>query len=176
MWFPSCPPVNHWRTAWINLESEAPVHIVSSITIAAFWLPPLSKTFQATAARCRSLSGSRKRCQRNGDPAPWKSRSGTDRRLSSPGMFLLQTICRIFAECCMCPGHSSPAVPMDLESFCSASLLLREKEVRSVMRLTVSLLLAGHTARPAWTSVNSLALIRNPQKPVLASPYFRTSS
>lgn len=142
-----------------RLESEAPVHIVSSITIAAFWLPPLLKAFQA---------------QRPDAEVSVEVVSAASAmeilRLGKADLALIEGShpqgcfsCRPFAEYSLnavcAPGHSSPAVPMDLESFCSASLLLREKGSAIRDALDSMLLLAGHTARPAWTSVNSLALI-----------------
>lgn len=144
------------------LEKQAPVHIVSSITIAAFYLPAILKQFgelwpglpvtvevvpAATAVEVL----------RNGE-ADFALIEGA----APQGPFICEAFDSYKMYILCCPGYL-PGYPdeecLSLERFCAKRLLLREKGSAIRDTLDSALYLAGYTAYPVWTSVNSTALI-----------------
>lgn len=141
------------------LEQQAPLHIVSSITIAAFWLPKILNAFQkdwpdlrvnvdvVSAANAIDIL-------RNGN---------ADIALIEGAPPLGPFKCTLFAAyplLVVCaPDYLITRKELTLQEFCSEKLLLREKGSAIRDTLDSVLYLSGHTAQPAWTSVNSLALI-----------------
>lgn len=142
-----------------RLEQQAPLHIVSSITIAAFWLPKILMAFQkdwpdlrvnvdvVSAANAIDIL-------RNG-----KADIALIEGAAPQGPFK----CTLFASYPLhvvcAPDYPLTRKKLSLQEFCSEKLLLREKGSAIRDTLDSVLYLAGHTAQPAWTSVNSLALI-----------------
>lgn len=142
-----------------QLEERAPVQIVSSITIAAFWLPGILKQMKqnmpdtpfyvnvvsAAAAMETLRAGEADIALVEGalpeGPFHW-------RHLSE---YRLQAVCA--------PDDPAAGTCLTIPEFCGADLLLRE--AGSAIRDTLDsvLFLAGHVARPAWVSVNSTALL-----------------
>lgn len=146
--------------AHINcLEQRAPLHIVSSITIAAFWLPKILKAFHkdwpdiqinvdvVSAANALEIL-------RNG-----KADIALIEGAAPQGPF----ICTPFASYPLyfvcAPAYRITHRELTLQEFCSEKLLLREKGSAIRDTLDSVLFLSGYTAQPAWTSVNSQALI-----------------
>lgn len=142
-----------------HLEARAPVHIVSSITIATHWLPTALRQMQQDwadvpvqvdvlsaadamerlrtgAADCALLEGARPK-----------------------GPFTCVPFASYALLATAAPDYPLPPLPLSLDAFCAQKLLLREpgSAVRDV--LDSALLLSGRTVYPAWVSVNSPALI-----------------
>ena len=163
-----------------HLDRKAPLHIVSSITIASFWLPfvlqemklrmpdtPVNVTVVSAAEAVKVLSAG------EADVAFVEG-------IQPQGPFL----CRRFAgdelKIVCAPGYC-PAVQdpqdchvqagdtpiaaflpetMSVEEFCGENLLLREKGSAVRDTLDNRLFLLGHTVHPRWVSVNSTALMK----------------
>ncbi|WP_229106719.1 LysR family transcriptional regulator [Paenibacillus sp. 1001270B_150601_E10] len=142
-----------------RLETRAPLHIVSSITIAAFWLPIILKAFQkewpdipvhvevVSAANAIDIL-------RNGD-ADLALIEGTPPQ--GPFTSTLFASYPLYIVCA--PDYPLAERELSLKEFCTETLLLREKGSAIRDTLDSALYLAGHTAQPAWTSVNSQVLI-----------------
>lgn len=141
-----------------HLEQQAPLHLVSSITIAAFRLPGMLQCFRAAwpelpvhvdvvsaAAAVEIL--------RTG-----KADVALIEGAAPQGPFICQPFASYPLEIVCAPGYPIKGNPMSLESFCSEKLLLREKGSAIRDTLDSALWLSGRTVYPAWTSVNSLAL------------------
>lgn len=141
------------------LEGEAPIGVVSSITIAAFWLPGILRRFAERWPRLRVnvevVSAANAVERLRGGGADLALVEGVPPR----GAF----ICSAFASCRLkivcAPGYLSAGTRLSVKEFCAERLLLRERgsAIRDV--LDGALLAVGYEARPLWTSVNSLALI-----------------
>lgn len=141
------------------IEKQAPIHLVSSITIAAFWLPKILKKFQKewpdTVVHVEVVSAA---------AAIEVLRSGNaDIALiegSCPqGPFIGTSFAAYPLHIVGAPGCLGGSEKRTLEEFCSEKLLLREKGSAIRDTLDSALYLSGHTVYPLWTSVNSLALI-----------------
>lgn len=141
------------------LEKQAPLHIVSSITIAAFWLPKILKAFQkdwpdisinvdvVSAANAIEIL-------RNG-----KADIALIEGTAPQGPFICTPFASYPLYIVCAPDYPITHRELTLQEFCSEKLLLREKGSAIRDTLDSVLYLSGHTAQPAWTSVNSLALI-----------------
>lgn len=141
------------------LERKAPVHIVSSITIAAFRLPEILKQFQiqwpglpvtvdvVPAAAAVDLL-------RRGN-ADFALIEGA----APQGPFISEAFDSYRMHILCSPGYRKDHAALTLEEFCGERLLLREKGSAIRDTLDSALYLAGYTAYPAWSSVNSTALI-----------------
>jgi LysR family transcriptional regulator, low CO2-responsive transcriptional regulator len=142
-----------------GLDKEAPVHIVSSITIAAFWLPNVLRAYQedwpdipvhvevVSAANAIELLRDGK-----ADIALIEGAAAQGPFISTPfGSYPLYIVCA--------PDYPVKQRELTLQQFCAEKLLLREKGSAIRDTLDSALYLSGHAAQPAWTSVNSLALI-----------------
>lgn len=145
------------------LEKQAPVHIVSSITIAAFYLPSILRKFDTLWPGLPVTvkvvpAATAVEVLRNGE-ADFALIEGA----APQGPF----ICEAFDSYNMyilcrpgyLPGYPAGGKSLSLERFCAERLLLREKGSAIRDTLDSTLYLAGCTAYPAWTSVNSTALI-----------------
>lgn len=146
-----------------HLARKAPLNIVSSITIASFWLPdvlkklkkrlpdtPVSVTVVSAAEAVKILSAG------NADVAFVEG-------AEPQGPFE----CRHFAGdeikivCSPDYGMDETAVrQMSIEEFCNETLLLREPGSAIRDTLDSQLFLLGHTVHPCWVSVNSTALLK----------------
>lgn len=142
-----------------HMDMQAPIQIVSSITIAAFWLPHILKKVKeqipntpiyvnvvsaAEAIHLLKKGDADIACIEGTLPQePFCSRQFDE--------YSLEIVCS--------PDYPVPSHNLNLEEFCSQNLLLREKgsAIRDV--LDSQLYLLGYTAYPIWTSVNSTALI-----------------
>lgn len=143
------------------LEKRAPLHIVSSITIAAFWLPKILKSFQkdwpdipvnvevVSAANAIEIL-------RNGK-ADIALIEGEGAAPQGPFIFTSFASYPLYIVCA--PDYPITHRELTLQQFCSEKLLLREKGSAIRDTLDSVLYLSGHTVQPAWTSVNSLVLI-----------------
>lgn len=142
-----------------NLEKQAPIHIVSSITIAAFWLPKIIQNFYnewpdisvnvevvsaATAIEILRLG---------------KADIALIEGAAPQGPFICTPFASYPLKIVCAPNYPVDTEELSIEKFCSEKLLLREKG--SAIRDTMDsiLYLLGHTVYPTWTSVNSLVLI-----------------
>ncbi|GIP30961.1 LysR family transcriptional regulator [Paenibacillus sp. J2TS4] len=146
--------------AHINgLEKRAPLHIVSSITIAAFWLPKILQAFHkdwpdipihvdvVSAANAIEIL-------RNG-----KADIALIEGAAPQGPFICTPFASYPLYIVCAPDYPITHRDLTLQQFCSEKLLLREKGSAIRDTLDSVLYLSGHTAQPAWTSVNSQALI-----------------
>lgn len=142
-----------------SLEKQAPIHIVSSITIAAFWLPKILQNFYkewpdisvhvevvsaATAIEILRLG---------------KADLALIEGASPQGPFICTPFASYPLKIVCAPNYSMDNQELSIEKFCSEKLLLREKGSAIRDTLDSILYLSGHTVYPIWTSVNSLALI-----------------
>lgn len=140
-------------------KAQAPIRIVSSITIACFWLPDILKRLkmrmpevevsvqvlsaaeallllQKGEAELAFVEGSRPQ-------PPFTSRCFAEYRLS--------IVCA--------PDYLNTTMPITTGEFCRERLLLREPASAIRNTLDSQLFLLGYTARPLWQSVNSTALL-----------------
>lgn len=141
------------------LEKRAPLHIVSSITIAAFWLPRILQAFQkdwpdipvnvdvVSAANAIEIL-------RDG-----KADIALIEGAAPQGPFICTPFASYPLYIVCAPDYPIKQRELTLQQFCSEKLLLREKGSAIRDTLDSVLYLSGYTAQPAWTSVNSLALI-----------------
>ena len=143
-----------------SLEKKAPVHLVSSITIAAFYLPVILRSFEASwpglpvtvevvpaAAAVEVL-----RCGK----ADFALIEGA----VPQGPFVCEAFDSYKMHILCAPGYLPVDKMLSMEEFCGERLLLREKGSAIRDTLDSTLYLAGYTAYPSWTSVNSTALIK----------------
>ena len=143
-----------------SLEKKAPVHLVSSITIAAFYLPGILQSFEAcwpglpvtvevvpAAAAVEVL-----RCGK----ADFALIEGA----VPQGPFVCEAFDSYKMHILCAPGYLPVDKMLSMEEFCGERLLLREKGSAIRDTLDSTLYLAGYTAYPSWTSVNSTALIK----------------
>ena len=143
-----------------SLEKKAPVHLVSSITIAAFYLPGILRSFEASwpglpvtvevvpaAAAVEVL-----RCGK----ADFALIEGA----VPQGPFVCEAFDSYKMHILCAPGYLPVDKMLSMEEFCGERLLLREKGSAIRDTLDSPLYLAGYTAYPSWTSVNSTALIK----------------
>lgn len=143
-----------------DLEKRAPVKLVSSITIASYWLPKLIKQLQVqvpglcihvqVVSAANALESLRK--------------GAADLALvEGPGPQGTYYVSVPFAAYCLraacAPDFPLPDHPLEPQEFCALPLLLREPGSAVRDTLDSVLYLTGQTARPVWTSVNSSALI-----------------
>lgn len=141
------------------LERQAPLHIVSSITIAAFWLPKILQKFQKewpdTVVNVEVVSAAAAiEVLRSGD-ADIALVEGSH----PAGPFICTSFASYRLNIVCAPGCLGETEKLTIEEFCSKKLLLREKGSAIRDTLDSALYLSGHTVYPLWTSVNSLALI-----------------
>lgn len=141
-------------------KRQPPVQIVSSITIAGFWLPSILQRLQkqlpdisvhvnvVRAAEALDILQS-------GD-AELAFVEGA--RPNPPFTY------KIFDECLLkivcAPGYTNAARFLSLHDFCSQKLLLREPGSAIRDTLDSRLMLSGYTVTPTWQSVNSTALLK----------------
>lgn len=142
-----------------QLEMEAPIHIVSSITIAAFWLPHILQKFEkqmpnipvyvkvvsAADAITTLQSG-------NADIAFIEG-------IQPQGPFFCTQFAQYNLKIVCSPSYPVLNQKMNISEFCSEKLLLREPGSAIRDTLNSKLFLLGYTVYPRWVSVNSMALI-----------------
>lgn len=142
-----------------NLEKEAPIRVASSITIASWWLPEALVRFQqqwpdtpvetevVSAANAMDILKSGGADIALIEGAPQRLENYIYERFSSYPMEFLTGI-----------NFGLPET-ITIEQLTKQPLLLREKGSAIRDTLDSALFLAGYTARPVWTSVNSNALM-----------------
>ncbi len=143
-----------------HLEENAPVNIVSSITIASFLLPEILSEWKKAfpeiqcSVRVASANASLDILQRgNADIAFWEG-------VAPKGNFhtILLGSYQLCAACA--PEFDVSAEIMPPDQLCRYPLLLREQGSAIRDTLDHTLALAGLKAEPVWESVNSLALVK----------------
>lgn len=143
-----------------NLTEQAPLHLVSSITIASYWLPGLLREFQKKWGELpvhvevvRAASAIETLREGKADMALIEGALPEGPFESLPfASYSMGVFCA--------PGYGGLCGgTMSLERFCRERLLLREKGSAIRDALDSALYLAGYTAYPSWCSVNSGALI-----------------
>ncbi len=141
-----------------TLEDETPLHLVSSITIASFWLPRLLRRFAAvrpqTPVEVEVVSA--------GDAVELLRAGGADLALVEgvppQGPFLCTPFASYRLVVVAAPFYR-PGPDLSIQELCGEKLLLRQKGSAIRDTFDSALLLSGLTPRPVWTSINSTALI-----------------
>lgn len=142
-----------------NLEEQAPVKLVSSITIASFFLPALLRRLRGQApalkVQVQVVSAGRAMEVLQAGDADLALVEGA----APQGPFLVSPFgaYELLAACA--PGFSLPTQTWDAGALCALPLLLREQGSAIRDTLDSALYLAGQKAYPVWESVNSQALI-----------------
>ena len=142
-----------------HLEQRAPVHIVSSITIAALHLPHALRRFEqylpAVPVRVRVVSA--------GEATTTLREGRADLALLEgarpQGPFVCRPFSRYALKLVCAPGHPLAGRVLDPGELCEQPLLLREPGSAVRDALDSELLRLGYTADPVWESVNSAALL-----------------
>ena len=142
------------------LEENAPVKIVSSITIASFLLPEILRELKMSHPQIRfsvgvaSANAALGILQRgDADMAFWEGTAPQGNFHTIPlGAYSLCAACA--------PEFVLPVDTLSPELLCRCPLLLREQgsAIRDTLDNTLALL--GLKAEPVWESVNSLALVK----------------
>lgn len=142
-----------------RLEEAAPIELVSSITIASFWLPQILHRLQGRRpdlqVRVRVVSAAAAtNIMRKGE-ADLALIEG----VAPEGPFLSEGFgsYRLWAACA--PDFPLPPEALTPHCFCAMPLLLREPGSAIRDKLDSTLYLAGQTAHHVWESVNSTALL-----------------
>ena len=129
-----------------SLEKKAPVHLVSSIEASWPGLPVTVEVVPAAAAvevlRCG------------------KADFALIEGAVPQGPFVCEAFDSYKMHILCAPGYLPVDKMLSMEEFCGERLLLREKGSAIRDTLDSTLYLAGYTAYPSWTSVNSTALIK----------------
>lgn len=142
-----------------HLERRAPLPVVSSITIASFWLP-------------RILLEMRRQLPETPVHVEVAPAAEAVRVLQAGGAELALVegvrpqgpfLCRRFAEYPLkvvcAPHYPAAGRRLSAEELCAEDLLLREAGSAIRDTLDSRLYLLGYTAHPVWVSVNSTALV-----------------
>lgn len=141
-----------------HLEQRAPIHIVSSITIASFRLPRILQDFKMQMpdipVYVKVVSAA--------DAVEILKDGDTDLAFVEGARPQGPFHCRTFSDYTLkivcAPDYPAPC-RMNAGEFCSEKLLLRETGSAIRDTLDSTLYLAGCSARPMWVSVNSNALL-----------------
>ncbi|EAG9406799.1 LysR family transcriptional regulator [Listeria monocytogenes] len=142
-----------------RLEQQAPLQIVSSITIATYWLPNIlqevKKQLPDTPFNVKVVTATDAIHTLQAGYADIAFIEGTQ----PEGQFCCKPFADYTLQAVCSPAYPLPAHKMSIRDFCAEKLLLREpgSAIRDV--LDSQLYLLGHTAHPSWVSVNSTALI-----------------
>lgn len=142
------------------LEEDTPLHIVSSITIAAFLLPEILTRFRRQYPQFRvfvKIASAETVIDvlRHGeaDLAFWEAAAPEgDFAIVTLGSYRLSGVCA--------PDFALPDRSISMQQLCSYPLLLREQgsAIRDTFDRVLSL--ANLKAEPVWESTNSLALAK----------------
>lgn len=142
-----------------QLEIHAPLQLVSSITIASYWLPKILLTFKkkmpATPVSVKVVSAAEAVKTLQSGNADIAFIEG----IQPQGPFICKKFDSYPMNIVCSPDYSPFCQTMSISDFCSKNLLLRETGSAIRDTLDSQLFLLGHTVRPIWTSVNSTALI-----------------
>lgn len=143
-----------------HLEQQAPIRIVSSITIAAFRLPQILQEFHTLhphlPVQVEVVTAAQAVETLRSSAADLALIEGV--KPAGPFQSLTFASYTLYAVCA--PDYKAAGKILTVEEFCAEKLLLREKGSAIRDRLDSALYLTGHVARPVWCSVNSLALTK----------------
>lgn len=141
------------------LEKQAPIHLVSSITIASFWLPDILNHFhrlwpdlQVKVEVVSAAAAIRILCAGDADFALVEG-------VVQKGSYHAKVFDTYPMKFVCAPSYKLEADELEIEELCEQKLLLREKGSAIRDTLDNALYLKGHILYPDWTSVNSLSLI-----------------
>lgn len=140
-------------------EFQPPLQIVSSITIAAFWLPGILKKFKER----RPEAAVHVKVVPAAEAIETLLRGDADAAFVEGARPQGPFSCRSFASyrlLILCSPDYPASPRLSADQFCSEKLLLRETGSAIRDTLDSRLYLLGRTAQPIWTSVNSTALIQ----------------
>lgn len=142
-----------------ELEREAPIQLASSITIGAYWLPRVLRDFSVQWPRVpvqvEVVSAANAVAVLRSGQADLALIEGS----VPPGPFRWEAFAGYEIGAFCAPGHVETDRPWSLAELAGLRLLLREPGSAIRDALDSALFLAGLTARPAWVSVNSTALV-----------------
>lgn len=143
----------------VRLEDSAPIHIVTCITIATFWLPQILNVFKkrcpTTPIEVNIISAANALNALDQGMADIALIEG-----ALPSGPYIHHVFDSYTMSAVCsPVFPIPSVPITVEEFITYPLLLREKGSALRDTLDNALYLHGCTAHPAVTSVNSNALL-----------------
>lgn len=141
-----------------NLEVQAPIKIVSSITIATFWLPKILEQFEQKFPKIRVevqiVSAKDALMVLQDGNADIALVEGT----VSSGPFVVKEFSEYQLNVLCAPNYYKSNY-ISLKDLCSKDLLLREQGSATRDIIDSYFYLKGLIAYPKWTSVNSKALI-----------------
>ena len=141
-----------------HLEAQAPLKVVSSITIASFWLPRFLQEFAEkmpeTPVQVQVVSAAQAVQTLQSGGADIAFVEG----VRPQGPFLYRKFARYALQVVCSPDYPLPSRRLETSQLCTQKLLLREpgSAIRDVLDSQLRLL--GYTAYPTWVSVNSTAL------------------
>lgn len=142
-----------------NLEKEAPIRIAASITIASWRLPDallrFRKSWPDTPVETEVLSAANAMELLKNGGADIALIEGAPARLE---VYIYERFSSYPMEFLVGMDYDLPE-RITIEQLMEQPLLLREKGSAIRDTLDSALFLAGYTARPVWTSVNSNALM-----------------
>lgn len=141
-----------------NLEMNAPIKIVSSITIATFWLPKILKQFKQDypniKVEVQVVSAKEALFVLENGEADLALVEG----VVPPGPFIVKEFSSYQLNVLCAPNYFD-ANEITLRDLCTKDLLLREQGSATRDIIDSYLYLQGLVVYPKWTSVNSKALI-----------------
>lgn len=141
-----------------NLEVQAPIKVVSSITIATFWLPKILKEFKQIypkiSVEVQIVSAKDALMVLQDGKADIALVEGT----VSSGPFVVKEFSEYQLNVLCAPNYYKSNY-ISLKELCSKDLLLREQGSATRDIIDSYFYLKGLIAYPKWTSVNSKALI-----------------
>lgn len=156
---PILAAVDALQTHMPSLSFYAPIHIVTSITIATFLLPPLLAKFKeiypSTSVYVEVVSAANALEILHMGKADLALVEGTH----PVGPYHTHVFASYALKIVCSPSYPINKTTLSIEDFVNEKLLLREKGSAIRDTLDSALYLGGYTVYPLWTSVNSLSLI-----------------
>lgn len=141
-----------------RLEEPAPVHIVSSITIAAFYLPRILREFHERRPELPVHVKVVPAAEAVNILRLGEADIALIEGAAPQGPFCCRRFARYTLRIAAAPGYPVPR-KLRLDEFCGERLLLREPGSAIRDTLDSGLFLLGRSVRPVWESVNSTALV-----------------
>lgn len=142
-----------------QLESQAPVHIVSSITIAAFWLPRILTDLQQKMPGLPVYVNVVRAAEAIHTLACGNADIAFIEGANPQGPFLCTHFSDYTLKIVCSPTYPLSGTTLSIREFCAEKLLLREQGSAIRDTLESNLYLQGCTVHPTWVSVNSTALL-----------------
>lgn len=142
-----------------HLERNAPLQIVSSITIASFWLPDILRQMKREMPDTPFYVNVVSAAAAMGILRAGKADIALIEGIEPEGPYHYRHFSGYRLKAVCGSDHPAAGTTVTIAEFCGQELLLRE--VGSAIRDTLdsTLFLAGYAAHPAWVSVNSTALL-----------------